>query len=378
MIGPSSTNDHVDGPRGCRDYEVGSTLDLLNLVMRLAEGQPPTIGHDYPHVYCGRNRENMRIIRVNGQVVSHAGLFLSEVKMGEHSLQVAGLGCMATHPDFRRRGYGSAVGEDVFHRMVELGGDVGWLDTDVPDWYRRLGWEKAGRKYTHYLDRGNVSCLPALVGYEVRCGYQDYLEQMLALHQQHPLGSQRSLDLFKILLDRPDTSRWPQLTTCLATQDEKLGAYAVVSGKEVVEYAGRPEIVAGLLREVFELEDDTSVSTSGRDEAGRILLHAGLSVHTPVGDNGLHGLLAGRGLPGSLDYVGLLRIADLSSLLAKLGLEEIQVEQKGDTALLTRRRERCELTPRQQVKLVFGPERVTDFAADLFPISFYHWPLDYV
>jgi len=374
----SSVDGHIAGPRGCQECEVGPTLDLINLVMRRAEGSPSTIGSDYPHVYCGPNRENMRIIKVNGRIVSHAGLFLSDVKVGQHILRVAGLGCMVTHPGYRHQGYGTAVAEDWMRRMLEVGADVGWLDTDFPDWYRRVGWEKAGRRHTYYLDRGNVGLLPSLSGYEVRCGYPGYLEQMLTLHRQHPLGTYRPLSLFKMLLNRPATNRWPQLEVYLATQQGQLGAYMILSGNEVIEYAGAAQVVAGLIREVFQCRDDTSVSTSGRDETGGPLLQANLSVHTPALSDDLPGLLSGLGLPRSLTHLGMLRIANLSSLLAKLGLEEINVQPKGEAAVLTRGAEQCELTPQEQVKLVFGPERVADFATDLFPIPFYHWPLDYI
>ncbi len=374
----SSTDQQIDGPRGCQEHELALTVDLLNLVMRRAEGLPPTIGSDYPHVYCAGNRENMRIIKMGGQVVSHVGLFLTENKVGDHALRVASLGCMVTHPDYRHRGLGSAVAEDFARTMTELAADVGWLGTDIADWYRRLGWEKAGREYIYKLDRGNATLLPSVEEYEVQRGYQGYLEQMLARHQQHPFGTNRSLGLFKLLLDRPDTDRWPQLETYVATRQERLGAYLVVSGREVLEYAGRPEVVAGLLGEVFRREDEPAVSTSDRDDTGAPALDATLSVHAPVADDDLSGVLAGMGLPRSEGYVGLLRIPDLSRLLAKLGLDEIEVEQEENSAVLSRGSESCQLTPREQVKLVFGPERVADFAADLFPIPFYHWPLDYI
>jgi len=374
----TSTNEQIDGPRACQEHDLAPTLDLLNSVMRIAQDLPPTIGSDYPHVYCAQNRQNMRIIKINGKVVSHVSLFLTENKVGDRTLRVAGLGCMVTHPDYRHRGLGSSVAEDFDRQMMELKADVGWLATNIPDWYRRLGWEKAGREYVYELDRGNADSLPALECHQVRRGYQGYLEQMMALHQQHPHGSNRSLALFRLLLERPATRRWPQLKTYVATHHEKLAAYVVVSGNEVLEHAGAPEVVAGLLREVFWLEDQPSASTSDHDATGAPVLQAHLSVHLPAAVEGLSNVVGSIGFPRSETYLGLLRIPDLPGLLSKLGLEEIEVRQQKDSAVLSRGSEGCELTPREQVKLVFGPERVTDFAADLFPIPFYHWPLDYV
>ncbi len=374
----AATDQQIAGPRGCQEHELSPTVDLINLVMRRAKGLPPTVGSDYPHVYCAGNRENMRIIKIGGRVVSYVGLFLTENRVGDHALRVAGLNCMVTHPDYRHRGLGSSVAENFVRRMTELEADAGWLGTGIPDWYRRLGWERAGRKHIYELDRGNADLLPPLEGYEVQRGYPGYLEQMLALHQQHPFGTDRSLRLFKLLLDRPDTNRWPQLRTYVATQQEKLGAYVVVSGNEVLEHGGQPEVVASLLGKVFQLEDDPTVSTSDRDDSGAVVLDATLLVHAPAADDDLSGVLAGIGLPRSEGYVGLLRIPDLSRLLPKLGLDGIEVRQQEGSAVLTCGSESCKLTPREQVKLVFGPEKVTDFAGDLFPISLYHWPLDYV
>ena len=367
-----------DGPRGCLDHEVGAALDLASQVIRLDEGGTPTVGSDYPHVYCGANRDNIRIIKVAGRVVATVALHVTEVNAAGTTLRVAGLNCLATRRDHRRNGYGSAVVEDFHKRMRELDADVGWLTTDVPDWYRRLGWEKAGRQNTYTLDRGNVGVLPGLGDREVACGHEDFVGPMADLQSRQPLGARRSARHLKLLLDRPSAERWERFETRLALQGGEPDAFIIASGKTVIEHAGPPEIVAGLIRRLFERNDDPAISTSDRNEAGRVVLDAAMRVNTPATDDGLSDLFDRLGVPAATGYVGLLRIADLPRLLSKLGLDAIKVRQSADTAVLTRGDEECELTARQQVKLVFGPERVRSFAEDLFPVPFYHWPLDYV
>jgi aminoglycoside 2'-N-acetyltransferase I len=53
-------------------------------------------------------------------------------------LEVAYVEAVATHSDYRRRGYGTAVMRRLQQEIA--GYDLGALSTGVPGWYERLGW----------------------------------------------------------------------------------------------------------------------------------------------------------------------------------------------------------------------------------------------
>jgi hypothetical protein len=75
----------------------------------------------------------------------------------------------------------------------------------------------------------------------------------------------------------------------------------------------------------------------------------------------------------------MMWVVNLESLLEKLGLAgEIAAERIEGGWRLRRGRETVELPEARLVKLLFGPELVSPFAADVFPVEFYHWALDMV
>jgi hypothetical protein len=357
-------NDRIEGPRACGPYELAATLDLLNLVFCPDE---PDMGEFAAHLACEENREQMRILKVNGRIVAHVGVYPVEIETGCGVLTLGGIWAVGCHPDYRRRGFAEACMRDAMAHMRALGCDIGWLSTGINDWYRQFGWENAGRGYSFSLDRATVDLLPELPDCEVQEGPWPDLEAMLALHQQSGLGVLRRVEPFAALLGRPSRA-------CLtASRDGQLLAYTVRAGKYLNEYAGPEEIVAGLARETFRRWDAAPRPLSTTPCLGR------MEIETPVAEEGFPGRLRALRLPCSCTTRGMMWIADLPALLAKLGLAgEIRAERTAGGYRLSRGGGQVELTEREAVKLVFGPEKITDFAEDLFPVEFYHWQLDHV
>jgi len=84
-------------------------------------------------------------------------------------------------------------------------------------------------------------------------------------------------------------------------------------------------------------------------------------------DEGLPGILDGLGIPRQVGYAGMLRIINLTGLLQKLKLDKIEIEAKEEEAIFL---QGVKFTRREIIKLIFGPERVSDFAKDLFQYPF--------
>jgi GNAT superfamily N-acetyltransferase len=82
-------------------------------------------------------------------IAAHAELYL------DGSAGVAQFEHLATHHDFRGRGYGTALVLHALHLAREAGCDVSFLTADLDDWprewYRRLGYAEASR--SHHFDR---------------------------------------------------------------------------------------------------------------------------------------------------------------------------------------------------------------------------------
>jgi GNAT superfamily N-acetyltransferase len=359
-------SEHTEGPRACGKYELGPTLDLLN---RVFFPEQAGMGHFGPHLACEENRENLRVLLVGRRVVAHAGLYVSEMMTPRGDLRLGGVWGVACDPDWRRRGYGEACVRDAMLRMDELGCDLGWLGTGIFDWYRRFGWERAGPGYEFELDGGNMELLPRLEGCRVQVGLGPDLEEQIALHAADRLGVRRRPELWPVLLG----DRHVRGETFTATHEGRLVAYAQVNERgQVMEHAGEAETVAGLVGEIWRRRESAGpASTTNRPGQ--------MTVETPVVNRGLGELLRGLNLPHRFSDRGMLWVVNLESLLHKLGLaEKVSAERIEGGWRLRRGAETAEIPDRHLVKLLFGPERVSPFAPDLFPLEFYHWTLDMV
>lgn len=84
--------------------------------------------------------------RVIGRVVSIVGILKRHIRIGELTLEVGGVGGFATHPEYQRRGYGSAVMQRAAEFMRnDLQVEFGLLvcDQDMIAFYNRHGWQIA-------------------------------------------------------------------------------------------------------------------------------------------------------------------------------------------------------------------------------------------
>jgi ribosomal protein S18 acetylase RimI-like enzyme len=83
------------------------------------------------------------------EIVAHADLYVDRVD------GIAQFENLATHHDFRHRGYGDALIRDALRRGREAGSELSFLTADLNDWprewYQRLGYVDAGR--THHFSR---------------------------------------------------------------------------------------------------------------------------------------------------------------------------------------------------------------------------------
>jgi hypothetical protein len=362
-----------DGPRACGPYDLAPALDLINLVFRTqaAAGPPraPSMGWDYSHVYNPHNLQNVRIVNHFGRPVSSVGIYPTTVQTPQGTLNVGGINAVETHPDYRRLGLATITMRDAQARMLEMGMHVGLLSTGIANWYRKLGWERAGQQLTFTFDRRNVSCLPDAAGLDVTEDWPSHLDELCALRRSSGVGAARSPDRFALLAVRKTTRLF------LARRDGSVVAYAAVSGASVREYAGETADVMALLRHAFQtIEDLPARSTERRgSQQGQFEM----MVHTPAGTAELPAHLLALGIPSALTYMGMLIILDPPGLLAALGVDAA-VERRDDGWRLRHGGRTLDLTEGELVKLVFGPERRPDVAPDLFPVECYQWPLDRV
>jgi len=85
------------------------------------------------------------LIKHGDRVAAHLRLIRREMRFGAATLPVAYVADVATLPEYRGRGYASALLAAAEQRMRAEGALLGLLRTSEPDFYRRRGWIVCGR-----------------------------------------------------------------------------------------------------------------------------------------------------------------------------------------------------------------------------------------
>ena len=373
----SSATTDVDGPRACREEELLELVDLVNYVFRVSRGQPPSIWTDYPQIYNTENLEYVRIIKADGAIRASVGMYPSDIAVGDTVLSSAGINCTTTHPDWRRRGFGGQLMRDAYEVAKDNGADLVHLAPGVPEWYRRYDLEYGGSLYTYHLDRGNVDVLPEIEEADVAAGFDEYVEQIHAIHSAERIGNIRTLEQTKVVLPRVPAELY------VALIEGRVKAYIFVrtNNELCIEHGGPARLVAGLVRAVFHMRDrvNEGLSSSKRDEERSVaVLNPRLSLQTSPQHTELVSLLEGLGMPVERKAWHMIYLTDPARLFRKLGLDDIAVDETEGFFTLQRGRRKESFSRRRLVKLFFGPERVSDIAADKLPIPLYTPNTDHV
>ena len=378
-----SETERLEGPRSARPGELGIVLETVNKVMRVDKGLKPTIRTDYPMIYNEENLSNIIVIKNGNHVVSSAAVWINSIEIGSARLKVGGINCLVTAPEYRRRGLASEVMQASHKHMAELGCHVARLTTHIAGWYNRLGWEAAGSYGTYEINRSNMALLPVLGDdISISCHRNDFEEStmvdLVRLHQADKLGGVRSPELLRTLLKAgSDPEVTPDTWIVFAIRRDEPVAYLLDRGNIVIEWGGRSDLIAGLLRAWYERAERHGTQakrarSSNADYSDKVTLTAPNSGHA------LLQLLRARFFPCRLDYWGMLYTLDPRGILDAFGRQDVFVGEQNGEFTLERGSARVTVSRSQLTKLLFGPERISDFVDDVLPFTFWEWPIEHV
>ena len=352
--------------------------------MRLESGSPPSIAGDYPFIYNEDNLGNIMIVKDGDRVVATVAIWTNDIQVGLARLKVGGINCVATRSGYRGRGLATLVMRAAHQRLGELRCQVGRLTTNISKWYRRLGWEFAGSKCYFDFNHSNVDLLPQLpidVMIECTpCPFEDEtLQALLELHHGDRLGGVRTVALTRTLFKSGNSPRArADARIVMARRRDTAVAYLIDRGGTITEWGGKAEIVSGLLRAWFEQDVGRPALDRELDAQTRV---AGSERMTMIAPRAGHPLINGLeplSLPCRYEYWGMLYILDPRGTLDAFGLHDITVHESDGRFTLTRGRAQVTVNRPQLAKLLFGPERISDFAGDVLPVTFWQWPLEHV
>lgn len=122
--------------RDVRDDEIDELIDHMDLVFNIP---PERMEMAYRHDSTVRLHQ-VKVAVEDGRIVSAVRVANRPVRIGEVRVEMGGIGGVSTHPDYRGRGYCTAVLEAQIEYMQQQEYDISMLFTGIVGFYRRLGW----------------------------------------------------------------------------------------------------------------------------------------------------------------------------------------------------------------------------------------------
>ena len=88
-----------------------------------------------------------KVLLVDGKIVSNVSLVRRDIYIGSKTLKGIGVASVATHPDYRRKGYAKMLLKERLRDISLKGADFSPLFTDKPFVYEKLGWKIFPQKF---------------------------------------------------------------------------------------------------------------------------------------------------------------------------------------------------------------------------------------
>lgn len=122
-----------------------------------------------------------RVGLLDGRLIAHALVEPYLLRYGNAYLRVAGIGRVCTAPEFRHRGYSSALMRDALAFMAEQGVHLALLESVLSDYYTRFGFSAVWPYYYFEVESAEAARLEAPLTLR-NCTVQD-VPQMAALYE---------------------------------------------------------------------------------------------------------------------------------------------------------------------------------------------------
>ena len=252
----------LEGPRPAKPEELIDIVNLVNSVFKVKPSSPSILMDLFPHLFNMDNLENLRVIIYDGKPVSHVGIWEGELLIYGCWFKVGMIGAVCTHPNYRNRGYASALVRDAFSKMRRNGIDL-VLVSGYRNLYKRAGCVEAGKVYTYNIPREKLDL--DLDGISIIRYSEGLLKDLIEIYHREPVRYRRSLEEFKILLERG--LKFEDLKIYIAANRGRPLAYIAIESFRknmpiIVEYAGPRSIILYLIKRILKILNVNTIELS--------------------------------------------------------------------------------------------------------------------
>jgi len=227
----------VEGPMPCPPGDLDQLVGLANRVFRPHGGD---MRREYPLLFDPENLENLRVVKLDGRIVSHVGLSIRDASILGFPLRVVSVGAVCTAPEARGRGFATALMQDAVAHSRANGCSL-MLISGSRGLYHRMG----AVNLTAFLKcRIPANSVPPVAGaIKVSPAEEKDIPLLSQLYQREPVRFHRSAEDWHKLL-KAGMLMNHEADTFAAYDSRSLAAYACVqrptsdSPPRIGEYAG--------------------------------------------------------------------------------------------------------------------------------------------
>lgn len=365
----------MEGPRSPYEEEYTKVLSFLHDSLR--PNVKWSIEQEYPTALNVANLNNIKVIIDDENVISHAVLKPLIVKTPLLLLKVAAIGSVVTADAYRQQGHSTKVIDDCLKNAKEQGCDLAVLWTEIPDFYRKMGFELAGSEVRLTMHKPLKLETPMSLKYIK--GTQVDPDAVFQLYQQHRVSTLRTLPELRKFMSIPNSNFYTAWD-----ENGKLVAYAV-EGKGmdlkgfVHEWGGQVTPLMNLLNYIYADLAKTNNS---------------LTLLGPKHSINLSDKMVEAGAICSEGFMGMVNIIRPEQFCAKikrvaryLGIDDLIFEKRDEFYYIGTSNKIFKTDSSTDIiKLVFGPAEPTDLHAfdeatlavfaKMFPLQFWLWGWD--
>lgn len=363
----------MEGPRAPAENELPTVLDFLN--KKLREGSGWSIDHEYPTALTTSNLHNMRIIKDESQIVSHAVVKPLIIKSPYAIFKAGAIGSVVTDPNYRNQGHSkNLIGECVeLARSQQC--DIAILWSNLHDFYRKLGFELAGTEISLLIDKPLTDCQS-----DLRFSSDPKIapDAIFRLYSNHTVASVRTIEETRKYMNIPQTkiyTAWEKNGTLAAYAVEGKGADL---GGYIHEWGGQVSKLIPLINYIHTQKK------------------APLTVIVPRHAQNLITQVLQRGAAAHEGFLGMIKVINPDQLFGKIkrafraeGVADIVMEVRDGVFVFGIGQDLFTLSHEADVtSLLFGPidlqkldmmsEKTRTQLSKILPLPFWIWGWDSV
>lgn len=189
------------------DTDVTLMLTMLNRVYHRDPATHHGMEREFPHLFAPDNRDHLYYVSLDDRVISMVGVYPQTMLLCGHPLGVWSIGCVATDPEYEKRGIATQILHKVFQDGMKAGVPLTVISGER-GLYRRLDAVPIGAMMevsgTLAAWESLVSSMPYDTGTLREITAEDrsrMAPRLLPLYQEHAVRFSRNVTQMGVLLD---------------------------------------------------------------------------------------------------------------------------------------------------------------------------------